>query len=301
MKSASANMQTHLQQSLTKLATCWFVERVDGTQYAFTDHDRDLVVTFFSGTETKLNQTYKASTGYQRSAMEDTATLSVDNLEISSFFDAADIAREDILLGKFSYAEVYIFLVNWSNLTHGPVRMKRGRVGDITVKDEQLIIEQRGLKQAYMQQLLEVYTPDCRADLGDARCKVDLLTGDPSFHILGNFILPTPPPTTTTFTVLIAGTAAADDWKGGLVVFKTGIMAPRAFEIRTFIGGEVTLAFPMPTAPAGADTVDMFVGCPKTVEACRDRFANIVNFRGEPYVPGQDAIFKTTASFRQGG
>ena len=31
-------------------------------------------------------------------------------------------------------------------------------------------------------------------------------------------------------------------------------------------------------------------GCDKRLATCIDRFANVLNFRGEPYVPGQDAL-----------
>ena len=31
-------------------------------------------------------------------------------------------------------------------------------------------------------------------------------------------------------------------------------------------------------------------GCNKNFATCRDRFANAVNFRGEPYLPGNDLL-----------
>ena len=33
-------------------------------------------------------------------------------------------------------------------------------------------------------------------------------------------------------------------------------------------------------------------GCDKRLETCRDRFANVVNFRGFPHIPGQDTVIR---------
>ena len=35
----------------------------------------------------------------------------------------------------------------------------------------------------------------------------------------------------------------------------------------------------------------LVAGCDKTPETCHARFGNIVNFRGEPHIPGNDKVF----------
>ncbi len=45
---------------------------------------------------------------------------------------------------------------------------------------------------------------------------------------------------------------------------------------------------PEPIAPGDAFTVT--AGCDKRFATCRDRFANTVNFRGFPHIPGNDFI-----------
>jgi uncharacterized phage protein (TIGR02218 family) len=37
-------------------------------------------------------------------------------------------------------------------------------------------------------------------------------------------------------------------------------------------------------------------GCDKQFATCRDRFANAVNFRGFPYMPGNDAVMALPAT-----
>ena len=40
------------------------------------------------------------------------------------------------------------------------------------------------------------------------------------------------------------------------------------------------------------DTYTIVAGCDKTAATCKARYANLVNFRGEPFIPGTDAILR---------
>ena len=57
-------------------------------------------------------------------------------------------------------------------------------------------------------------------------------------------------------------------------------------------GGTVTLDLwqAMPQAIAEGDTFTVTAGCDKRFATCRDKFANVVNFRGFPHIPGNDFI-----------
>ena len=44
-----------------------------------------------------------------------------------------------------------------------------------------------------------------------------------------------------------------------------------------------------------ADGFVIRAGCNKRLETCRDRFANALNFRGFPNIPGQDAVLRYAA------
>ena len=51
------------------------------------------------------------------------------------------------------------------------------------------------------------------------------------------------------------------------------------------------LEAPVRPIAAGDDFV-VRAGCDKRLETCRDRFANVVNFRGFPHIPGQDTVIR---------
>jgi uncharacterized phage protein (TIGR02218 family) len=51
------------------------------------------------------------------------------------------------------------------------------------------------------------------------------------------------------------------------------------------------LEAPVRPVAAGDDLI-VRAGCDKRLETCRDRFANVANFRGFPHIPGQDTVVR---------
>ncbi len=65
--------------------------------------------------------------------------------------------------------------------------------------------------------------------------------------------------------------------------------------------GEVTVSLleaPVRSVAIG-DTFAIRAGCDKRLETCRAKFGNVVNFRGFPHIPGQDAVIRYAS--RDGG
>lgn len=78
----------------------------------------------------------------------------------------------------------------------------------------------------------------------------------------------------------------------GTLTWLTGANAHYKMEVRASSIGTITLALPMTYPIAIGDTYSVIAGCDKTAATCRTRFNNFVNFRGEPYIPGTDAILR---------
>jgi uncharacterized phage protein (TIGR02218 family) len=55
-------------------------------------------------------------------------------------------------------------------------------------------------------------------------------------------------------------------------------------------GASVTLQRAPAFAVAAGTLVELVEGCDKSLATCATRFANAVNFRGEPYLPGIDLL-----------
>lgn len=278
MKQIPTALASHLAGPVTTLATCWDILRQDGRGFYFTDHDRDLVV---EGT------TYLSRHGYSRTALSSDSALSVDSLDVEGLFEAEAITEADMRAGLFDHAEVRLFLVNWANPAMGRLRLRRGWLGEVIVTEAgQFRTELRGLTQALQQQIGGLFSPECRADLGDARCKVDLgpLTQEgvvTAVEDRARFLC-----------VITTGPAHADDWfEGGVLTWTSGANAGRAGEIRSWVSvaNRLTLYLPPGLPMTPGDGFSLTPGCDKRHATCRTRFSNVVNFRGEPFLPGLDA------------
>lgn len=82
-------------------------------------------------------------------------------------------------------------------------------------------------------------------------------------------------------------------YDGGLLIWESGKNSGRPMQVKTWAGGTITLLqrtfFPI-------ETGDRFVihpGCDKRRVTCISKFSNLLNFRGFPDVPGQDAYMQT--------
>ncbi len=273
MKTASTQLAAHIAGETTSLATCWLVTRKDGAVFGFTDFDQDLVID---------DVTYEARTGYTRTAIQTISDLSVDNLDIESAFDSEAITPADLRAGVWDNAEVLIFIVNWAKLTQGKIILKRGTIGQVEQKDAFYKAELRGLTQKLSQKVGELYTPDCRADLGDSCCKIDLSALTVSGIVTAS---------DHRYGFTDSSRAEADGyWKNGLITWTSGANEGRLMEIRAFASGAFTLFLPMVSDIAVGDAYTAQPGCDKSFETCCSRYGNGVNFRGEPYVPGTDEV-----------
>ncbi len=274
MKTAGSPLATHIAGETTTLATCWKVTRRDGAIFGFTDFDKDLTVD---------SLLYQARSGYTRSAIHTIANLAVDNLDIESAIDSEILSAADLRAGVWDGATVEIFLVNWGNLANGKIILKRGTIGEVELKDTVFRAELRGLSQALSQQIVELYTPDCRADLGDTRCKVNLA----ALTVTGAV-------TAVTDRRSFADSARGESvnhWNGGLLTWTSGANVGRKMEVKAFSGGGAfTLFLPMPSIVAIGDNYSLRPGCDKKFSTCKDRYSNVKNFRGEPNVPGNDQV-----------
>jgi uncharacterized phage protein (TIGR02218 family) len=280
----------HIQYPVTTLCTCWKINRLDGVVMGFTDHSRNLR---FSDGTADGEVSYLAATGYTRSNIQNQASLAVDNLEIEGILDDVRITDEDLRAGVYDAALVTVSMVNWVHPLGGGVILKKGLLGEISLMDGRYTAEVRGLSQHLAQRFIEVYTPDCRADLGDARCTVDLslytdlgvvatVVGDSKRRRF-----------TATLTPQVAGIArTAGFFLGGKLVWTSGGNRTRVGEVRNWDSetNDFMLYLPVGSEILVGDTFTVSAGCDKQKSTCKDVFNNILNMRAEPFVPGLDTL-----------
>jgi uncharacterized phage protein (TIGR02218 family) len=279
MKPLPAPLQAHLATGTTTLAWCWRITRNDGTRLGFTDHDRDLA---FDGT------VFEAATGFTASEIKDALGLSVDNLEVSSALRSDRLNEDDLAAGFFDDGAIEIWRVNWAD-TEQRVLMRSGSLGEVRRSGAAFAAEVRGLAHYLQQPKGRLYQSGCDADLGDARCGVNL--ADPAFRGTGTVLAAA---SARLLTASGLSAYAAGWFTRGLATFTSGANAGRAQEVKrhTLTGTEVAIELwqPMALAIAPGDAFTVTAGCDKRLVTCRAKFANAVNFRGFPHMPGPDYV-----------
>lgn len=78
----------------------------------------------------------------------------------------------------------------------------------------------------------------------------------------------------------------------GTVKFTSGQNAGFSMDVKAFSPGVVTLAMTLPYPLAVGDTYTITAGCDRLFGTCKNRWNNVIHFRGEPYIPGQDVILR---------
>lgn len=253
--------------TVTTLATCFKLVRRDGVILGFTDADTDLEIEHI---------TYHACGGITRSALEASHDAMIDNLEIEGVLDHRLITCKDLLMGKYDQATITIFLVNRCNLSGPKTHLRTGWFGAISADGNKFTAQIYGMLEAFDQTVGEIYSPMCRARLGDARCCVNLLQYQHAgkVHKIQNGQL-----------VDKSINKADGFYTGGALRFTSGQCCGQQYEVLKHAGNIITIGAGEAVEVRPNDSFTLFPGCDKTLGTCIDKFNNAVNFRGEPFIP----------------
>ncbi len=284
MKTLPTGLQAHLDTGTTTLAWCWRLTRSDGQVFGFTDHDLPLT---FDGT------TFEPESGFTASEIRTGSDLSVDAQDAEGVLTSTTITETDILDGRWDNATVEIWRVNWQD-TSQRVLMRRGTIGQVRRGRVQFVAEMRSLSHILNQTVGRTFQATCDAALGDVRCGVDLT--DPAHAGSGTVVTVTGDRSFTVFGL----SAFADSWFAlGTLTWTGGANAGRDAEVMMHEVGSTDVTVTLLEAPvlaiAAGDTFDITAGCDKAFATCMGRFANAINFRGFPHIPGQDTVIRYAA------
>lgn len=268
----TAMLGERLTADLTFLALCWRVARRDGATLGFTTHDAPLVV---GGLR------HDSAPGMTPSAVVASDGLDVDTMEVAGALTADAITAADLQAGRYDGAEVRLFMVDWRAPDAGQQRLAIGTLGDVTSgsgADAGFVATLRGPTAALGVTVIETYSPECRAELGDRRCRV-AMRGRARRGAVA---------TVDGQRITVAGVASA----GGYAQGRLRVLDGSAAGLDTRITGSdgATLLLDEVLALTPGTPVELREGCDKRFATCAGRFGNAANFRGEPHVPGGDLL-----------
>jgi len=274
MKTLPSALALHIATRNTTLATALRITRQDGTVYAFTTHDIDDVVG---------GVTYLAKPGLAASDIVIAANAAVGNLQLTTLHDGTVFTTADVLGGRWRNAAFTIFRYNWASIGDGIDTLLSGTLGEFTLLRNSVTAELRDFRQYLQQSVGDASSKTCRARLGDARCKKDLT----AFTHTGTITS-----VTNEQTFADSGRTEAAQWfNEGEITFTAGDNSGLSAKIKTFAGGQFTLAIPLILPVLVGDTYRAVAGCMKRVdEDCFAKFGNAVNFVGEPHRKGMNDL-----------
>jgi uncharacterized phage protein (TIGR02218 family) len=263
-------MRVFFDRELDTVATFWRIYRRDGAALAFTSHDRDLT---FGGIR------HLAAPGMIPAAIHLTAELSNDSAEVQGALNHDSLREDELAAGLFDEAAIEIGAVDWTNLDHHT--LYTGQIGRIEDDQSQFSAELRSTKSLLEQDIVPRTSPTCRAEFCGRGCGLPA-TRFTKVHTVVAIDL-------EANRVRFAG-IDGEAYVDGRVRFMAGPQTGVTFGIIDAEGDWLALDRPLVAGTQVATRAELREGCDHTVATCAARFGNAANFRGEPFLPGNDLL-----------
>lgn len=265
-------MPEFLERELATIALCWRLERRDGVTLGFTTHDRDLRIG---------GLTYRAAPGMTPSSITRSDGFDLDTLDVEGALTSDAITADDLKAGRWDGASIRVFMVDWEDPPGEMLPIARGELGEVSIKGDAFAAELKGPTAGLDRPATEQTSPECRARLGDKRCRVDLaeLTRIARIVAAGS-----------DGEIEVDTGLSGDAWRYGRLRWLTGANSGLESAITGTAGAVIALRDPPPFAAAPGDLVELVEGCDRRLITCAGRFGNAANFRGEPHLPGMDLL-----------
>jgi uncharacterized phage protein (TIGR02218 family) len=278
MLDLTPSLRAKLDARATTFCHCWRLARRDGVVIGFTDHDRDIAFN---------DVVFSARTGLSASQLETAVGLAASTADAAGALTSDSLEEKDLLNGLYDGASVETWFVDWTEPSDR-LLLDVATIGEIRRGELAFNAELRSAAHFFDQPQGRAFQRGCSADLGDANCGVSL--DSRAFSATGGV---------ASFRGGILTLDLATDFPegffaGGALAFLSGANAGARLAIKSHrqTGRRATLAFWTPPAgeASAGDDVRLTAGCDKTAATCNRKFANIVNFRGFPHMPGNDRV-----------
>ncbi|MEM6913721.1 MAG: DUF2163 domain-containing protein [Pseudomonadota bacterium] len=263
------------------LCLCLRITRSDGVEVGLTDHNRDIS---FGGT------LFQSDPGMTIDRLTMTADLAPDHADILSGVSLEGLSADDIDADRFAFARAEIWRVDFEDVA-ARLLLSGGTIGEVVRQRETVRLEFRGQTHAMAKVTGRIYQRSCDAQLGDARCGVNLTSS--SFS--GNGVVVS----ADGLRLAVSGLSAEPGlFAGGTATLNSGALAGASRTIRTHgVNGSLTdilLWESFPRSLLGGESLTLTAGCDKRLDTCNERFSNSEAFRGFPHIPGTNVLVVQT-------
>lgn len=255
---------------LTSMAMCWRLERKDGAGLALTSHDK------------RLNSEaidYEPAPGMMPAAVSRSLGLEPHSGEVAGALSSDALEANDLALGRWDGASARLTAVDWQVPEAAPIQLIAGEFGSVAIDGDSFAVDLVGAAAKLEEPVCPATSAECRAQFGDKKCRVDL-----AGRTLMAIVL------SSSDGELTLDRTFDDRFVLGRLRYMSGANCGLSTTILT-VDGAVIQVRDLPRAPIEIGCrVELREGCDKRFQTCSERFANAVNFRGEPHLPGNDLL-----------
>lgn len=293
MKTISAELQSYLNDNsqfivadlyiFSLLQTSWNEETsnldVTTIDLHFTNFDHDII---FDGNVFLANKIV-----ITRESMKLVLGVEVDPLQIKlsapsdyTVFSGVNLSAA-LTAGVFDGARVKLqkAFINDDTSVAGAIHMFSGRVSETTISrlDIDMTIKS-DLELLNIQMPRSLYQPSCVHTLFNADCALN----KPDYvesSVVGSSAI-------NSINCVLSNPAGYYDL--GVVVFTSGVLNNQSKTIKSWDGSKLTFLNLIGQLPAINDTFIVYPGCNKTIDTCKNKYDNLVHFKGFPYIPSPE-------------
>lgn len=249
----------------------WVVQRPDGVGFATTSHDRRHQLG---------SMTLEPDHDLQPTRMVLREELYGSLLEMGGGVSNPGLTRRDLFANRWSGSTVQLLAGDWRS-EEEPALLCEGELGRIRIEDGSFSSTVDVLPPATRLQPCVQTSPECRAVLGDAKCRVDMRMRRKRVTVNG----------VEAGAILIGG-SENDRFRQGRLRWISGQSCGIEHVVIDVDGPRLWLQ-ELPYHPIlPGDRAILAEGCDGRRATCSQRFANILNFRGEPDLPGSEILLR---------
>lgn len=258
---------------IKNLVTCLKIITSEGEKYYFCDSDHDIEIN---------NEKYLHGVYFIPGKITSSTNLEENNFKIIFIIDGYYFEKNKLISGYYSNSFVEISLVDSFDINLKKHILKTGYLGAISLKDNSFIAEISSLISLAKNNITKCYLSNCRAKLGDDKCKIKLekYTAKGKVENLADIN-----------SFYDSKREEGDDYfKHGEISFLSGKLAGRNFWISNFYNEKIIIQSLEELEINIGDEYQIIAGCNKDFNTCITKFNNAINFRGEPFIPNRHQL-----------
>lgn len=288
MRQITQKMKDYLRDNnATTLAYFMTIVTKDGKQIRVNETNEDFIL------QEPLVVTNQAppytyySGGYIPTEYAASNDNSVQKMDISGLVKENLFDYNLIINNYYEGAQVYISICNYEDFSMGQIKIARGVLGNFEINEKQeFTCEIRGFAQKMNNEISTLYSRSCRNKLFDNVCALN----QNNYTELNSVI-----ECKNSLTITVQAMSQAPSYYAfGTLSVTSGQASGQKSNVRrvTVVDNNyvIELVKPISIRPQNGDSVNIKPGCDKTIQTCKNKFNNVDNFNGEPYIPAKNVF-----------